>query len=70
MKDPGIVRNRLKIEAAIGNARAYLEFQCKRGGFARHLWSFVGGKPIQNRLHAAEAGAGHQRRSPMRSARI
>ncbi len=48
MKDPGIVRNRLKIEAAISNARAYLEFQEKQGGFAEHLWSFVGGKPIQN----------------------
>lgn len=53
MSNPGIVRNRLKIEAAIGNARAYLEFQGKQGAFARHLWSFVGGKPIQNdiRLH-------------------
>jgi DNA-3-methyladenine glycosylase I len=50
MANPGIVRNRLKIEAAIGNARAYLEFQGKRGAFARHLWSFVGGKPIQNRF--------------------
>jgi DNA-3-methyladenine glycosylase I len=45
MKDPGIVRNRLKIEAAIDNARAFLKFQ---GDFARHLWSFVGGKPIQH----------------------
>lgn len=53
MNNPGIVRNRLKIEAAIGNARAYLEFQGTRGAFARHLWSFVGGKPLQNniRLH-------------------
>ena len=45
MKDPGIVRNRLKIEAAIDNARAFLKFQ---GDFVRHLWSFVGGKPIQH----------------------
>lgn len=53
LNNPGIVRNRLKIEAAIGNARAYLEFQSKHDGFARHLWSFVGGRPIQNdiRLH-------------------
>src|SRR5918992_5057849 len=50
MKDPGIVRNRLKIEAAISNARAYLEFRDKHGNFAEHLWSFVGGKPIQNRF--------------------
>lgn len=47
MKDPGIVRNRLKIEAAIGNAKAFLAFQ---GDFAKHLWSFVGGKPIQNNI--------------------
>jgi DNA-3-methyladenine glycosylase I len=50
MRDPGIVRNRAKIEAAIGNARAFLEFQERRGGFARHLWSFVGGAPIQHRF--------------------
>jgi DNA-3-methyladenine glycosylase I len=50
MRDPGIVRNRLKIESAISNARAYLKFQEEEGGFARHLWTFVGGKPIQNRF--------------------
>ncbi|HWK72630.1 MAG TPA: DNA-3-methyladenine glycosylase I [Povalibacter sp.] len=54
MNNPGIVRNRLKIEAAIGNARAYLEFQSKRDGFAKHLWSFVGGKPIQNDIQLHE----------------
>jgi DNA-3-methyladenine glycosylase I len=54
MKDAAIVRNRLKIEAAISNARAYLEFQGKRGAFADHLWSFVGGKPIQNKLRLHE----------------
>lgn len=50
MQDAGIVRNRLKIEAAIGNARAYLAFREQRGSFAEHLWSFVGGKSIQNRI--------------------
>ena len=50
LNDPGIVRNRLKIGAAIGNARAYLDFREQHGGFAEHLWSFVGGKPIQNRI--------------------
>lgn len=50
MNDPGIVRNRLKIESAISNARAYLKFQEEEGGFARHLWTFVGGKPLQNRF--------------------
>jgi DNA-3-methyladenine glycosylase I len=50
MKDASIVRNRLKIEAAIGNARAYLAFREQQGSFAEHLWSFVEGKPIQNRI--------------------
>lgn len=50
MKNPNIVRNRLKIEAAIGNARAYLDFQERHGGFARHLWTFVGGRPIQHKF--------------------
>jgi DNA-3-methyladenine glycosylase I len=50
MKNPAIVRNRLKIEATVSNARAYLEFQSRNDGFARHLWTFVGGKPIQHRF--------------------
>jgi DNA-3-methyladenine glycosylase I len=48
MKNPNIVRNRLKIESAVSNARAYLDFQSRRGSFAAHMWSFVGGKPVQN----------------------
>lgn len=48
MNDDAIVRNRLKIESAIGNARALLEFR-EHGDFVEHLWNFVGGKPIQNR---------------------
>lgn len=55
MNNPGIVRNRLKIESTISNARAFLEFQGKRGAFAKHLWSFVGGKPVQNNIRAHEA---------------
>jgi DNA-3-methyladenine glycosylase I len=50
LKNPNIVRNRLKVEAAVANARAYLEFQEQQGGFARHLWTFVGGQPIQNKF--------------------
>ena len=46
---PGIVRNRLKIESAIGNAQAVLKLQDEFGSFDRYLWSFVGGKPIVNR---------------------
>ena len=46
---PGIVRNRLKIESAIGNARATIRLQDEVGSLAAHLWSFVGGRPIVNR---------------------
>jgi DNA-3-methyladenine glycosylase I len=49
MKFPGIVRNRLKIESAITNARCVLAVQDELGGFAKYLWSFVDGKPIVNR---------------------
>jgi len=53
MRNPGIVRNRLKIESAIGNARLYLDYQDKHGSFSAYLWSFVGGKPLQHRLKSA-----------------
>jgi DNA-3-methyladenine glycosylase I len=49
MADPGIVRNRLKIAAAISNARAFLELQRDTVGFGGYLWSFVGGAPRINR---------------------
>jgi len=47
LKDPGIVRNRQKVHAAVSNARAFLAFQEKEGPFDRFLWSFVGGAPKQ-----------------------
>ena len=46
MADPGIVRNRAKIEATQALARIHLDLMAK-GGFARHLWSFVGGRPLE-----------------------
>ncbi|HXY95881.1 MAG TPA: DNA-3-methyladenine glycosylase I [Steroidobacteraceae bacterium] len=46
MRDPGIVRNRLKIDATISNARAFLALQGELGSFDRHLWGFVAGKPV------------------------
>jgi DNA-3-methyladenine glycosylase I len=49
MQFPGIVRNRLKIEAAISNAKAVLKLQDELGSLDRYLWSFVGGEPILNR---------------------
>jgi DNA-3-methyladenine glycosylase I len=48
MADAGIVRNRLKINASIVNAQAYLRIQQEEGSFSKYLWSFVGGKPIVN----------------------
>ncbi len=47
--DAGIVRNRLKIAAAIENAKMFLAVQREFGTFDSYLWNFVGGKPIQNR---------------------
>lgn len=51
LKNPGIVRNRLKVEAARKNARAVLEIQDEYGSLADYLWGFVDGKVIQNRWH-------------------
>jgi DNA-3-methyladenine glycosylase I len=49
MADAGIVRNRAKIESAIGNARATLDLSAESDGLVGFLWSFVDGRPIQNR---------------------
>src|SRR5689334_4963657 len=49
MGDAGIVRNRLKIESTIANARAFLEVRREFGSFDAYLWAFVGGRPKQNR---------------------
>jgi DNA-3-methyladenine glycosylase I len=49
LQDPGIVRNRLKVESAIKNARAFLALQDELGSFSDYQWKFVDGKPIQNR---------------------
>ncbi len=48
MADPGIVRNKLKINSTIGNAKAYLAVQAKYGSFDAFLWQILGGKPIVN----------------------
>ena len=50
--DPGIVRNQLKISAAIANARAFLEVQKELGSFDAFVWGFVGGRPRQNTRRA------------------
>ena len=46
--DPGIIRNRLKIQSAIGNARAWIDMHEKGESFSDFLWQFVDGKPKQN----------------------
>ncbi|MEW5722937.1 MAG: DNA-3-methyladenine glycosylase I [Thermodesulfobacteriota bacterium] len=48
LADPGLVRNRAKIEAAVSNARAFLDVQKESGTFDAFLWSFVGGRPRRN----------------------
>lgn len=52
LADPGIVRNRLKIEAAINNARRFLEIQQEFGSFDTYIWRFVDGRPIRNRFRS------------------
>ncbi len=49
LADPGIIRNRLKIRAAINNAQHFLEVQKEFGSFDRYIWQFVGGKPIRHK---------------------
>lgn len=49
LKDPGIIRNRLKVEAAVNNARRFLEIREEFGSFSEYIWAFVGGKPRRNK---------------------
>ncbi|MFH1277989.1 MAG: DNA-3-methyladenine glycosylase I [Candidatus Eisenbacteria bacterium] len=50
LEDPGIVRNRLKVESALSNARAFLDTAKEFGSFEAYVWRFVGGKPRTNRF--------------------
>jgi DNA-3-methyladenine glycosylase I len=49
LQDPGIIRNRLKVYAAVNNAKRFLEVQQEFGSFDNYIWRFVGGKPIVNK---------------------
>ena len=49
LANPAIIRNRLKIESAVGNARAFLRVQAEHGSFDRYVWRFVDGRPRVNR---------------------
>ncbi len=58
LNDPGIIRNRLKIDAAVTNAQAFLVVQKEFGTFDRYVWQFVGGKPkLNNRRTMADIPA-------------
>ena len=62
----GIVRNRLKIDGAVKNARAFLAVQKEFGSFDAYIWQFVGGTPKVNRPRSHEGRARRRRRSPTR----
>lgn len=50
LQDPGIIRNRLKVEAAVNNARRFLEVQQEFGSFSNYIWGFVDHQPVINHL--------------------
>ena len=50
LKDEGIIRNKLKIEGAVANAKAFLQVRKEFGTFDKYVWSFVNGKPLQNKF--------------------
>lgn len=52
LSDPSVVRNRLKVESAVSNARAFLDVQDAYDGFCHYIWQFVDGKPVQNRFRS------------------
>ncbi len=52
LQNAGIIRNKLKINATVKNAIAFLEIQNKFGSFDKYIWQFVGGRPIQNRFQS------------------
>lgn len=68
LKNPGIIRNRLKIEAAVANAKAYLVVRKEFGSFDKYLWSFVGGKPKINALRSMKQMPAESEESRLMSA--
>src|SRR5688572_3869042 len=49
LQNPGIIRNRLKVKGAVTNAKAFIKVREEFGTFSKYIWSFVDGKPIQNK---------------------
>jgi DNA-3-methyladenine glycosylase I len=54
LQNPAIVRNRAKVNAAVTNARAFLDMQRQYGSFSKYIWQFVGSRPKQNRWQALD----------------
>ena len=54
LTNEGIIRNRLKIRSAVANANAFLKIQGEFGTFDKYIWSFVGGKPLDNKLKGGD----------------
>ena len=54
LQDSGIIRNKLKIESAVTNAKAFIEVRKEFGSFNKYMWGFTGGKPIQNEFESLE----------------
>ncbi len=50
LQDAGIIRNKLKVNATVTNAQAFMEVQKKFGSFSKYIWEFVDGKPIKNKI--------------------
>ena len=63
--NPAIVRNRLKIESSVSNARVFLDVQREHGSFDRYVWAFVGGAADPQPVALARGRAGEHRRNPM-----
>jgi len=68
LSDAGIIRNKLKIEAAIQNAASFLEVQAEFGSFDRYIWQFVGGQTVKNRWKSVAQIPAQTRQSAAMSA--
>lgn len=62
-QDPGIIRNRNKIQATVNNAQQFLKIQADLGSFDRYIWDFVDGQPIINHWHSYQEVPGHTKLS-------
>ena len=56
LQDTGIIRNKLKVNATVSNAKAFLEVQKEFGSFSTYIWGFVNGKPLKNKINNYKDG--------------